>query len=428
MGNDILGASDSILGGCDTYTWGTSRDLDSTLTDYGDGATPILVEAYGWDYVNLGETGSSTLTTLGHIYATITYNYSEDSGSNSAVTESFTLSGGNGTVQIGTASDSYSDSDSGTITISDTTTTSHDSFTLGDSHSISGVLTSSMSNSTGSNTWTDNGSDTDAMSAQGTKSTSGDNYTFTNTESSTDNFVLLNKVVVNQMNGGGTDTSSMTTSMSGNTAPGGFAFTSLSESSNQISDSGNVTYSGVVTPYLESQSGTDEVKLSVSGPPAATATLTNTESATTTGSNDGANYTEYGFAGQGSSAGTGVADLVGTSPMASAEHMGTSPNSLDTGSGLLSALGGADVHAMSFVGAEIMPAENAGGTGVSLEESFQSGSEPTNWVSHPSGIGYRRNSPGITTWTGSGSGSTSSTGTPFAGNCADDGQRDERRR
>ncbi len=254
-------------------------------------------------------------------------------------------------------------------------------------------------------------SDTDAMSAQPTKSTSGDSYVFTNTESSTDNFVLLNKVVVNQMNGSGTDSTSMTTSMSGNTAPGGFAFTSLSQSTNQISDSGNVTYTGVVTPYLESQSGTDEVKLSVSGPPAATATLTNTESATTTGSNDGANYTDYGFAGQGSSAGTGVADLVGSSPMASAEHMGTSPNSLDTSSGLLSALGGADVHAMSFAGSEIMPTENAGGTGVSLEESsLESGSVPPNWVSQPAGIGYPRNAPGLTTWTGSGRGSTSSTG------------------
>jgi hypothetical protein len=99
-----------------------------------------------------------------------------------------------------------------------------------------------------------------------------------------------------------------------------------------------------------------------------------------------------------------------------AEHRETSPGSLDTSSGLLSALGGADVHAMSFAGSEILPAENAGGTGVALEESFESGSEPTNWVSHPSGIGYRRNSPGIATWTGSGSGSTSSTGTPFAGN------------
>jgi hypothetical protein len=145
VGNDILGASDSILGGCDTYTWGEDRDLDSTITDYGDLATPILVNAYGWDYVNLGETGSSTLTTLGHVYATNTYAYGESSGSDSGVTQTISVSPGNGTVKGGAASDIYNDSDSGTITISDTTTTSHDSFTLGDNHSISGVLTSSQS-------------------------------------------------------------------------------------------------------------------------------------------------------------------------------------------------------------------------------------------------------------------------------------------
>jgi hypothetical protein len=83
---------------------------------------------------------------------------------------------------------------------------------------------------------------------------------------------------------------------------------------------------------------------------------------------------------------------------------------------LLSGLGGAAVHAMSFAGPEIMPATNPGGTSVWLEESFQSGSQPTNWTSHPSGIGYRRSSPGVTTWTGSGSASTSSTGPPIAGN------------
>ena len=220
VGNDILGASDSILGGCDTYTWGEDRDLDSTITDYGDLATPILVNAYGWDYVNLGETGSSTLTTLGHVYATNTYAYGESSGSDSGVTQTISVSPGNGTVKGGAASDIYNDSDSGTITISDTTTTSHDSFTLGDNHSISGVLTSSQSNSTSSETYVDNGSDVEAMSAQGTKSTSGDSYVFTDTESSTDNFVL-NKVVLNAMNGSGTDSTSMTTSMSGFTGPGG---------------------------------------------------------------------------------------------------------------------------------------------------------------------------------------------------------------
>jgi hypothetical protein len=39
QGTDILGASDSILGGSDTFTWGAARDLDSTVIDYGDTAT-----------------------------------------------------------------------------------------------------------------------------------------------------------------------------------------------------------------------------------------------------------------------------------------------------------------------------------------------------------------------------------------------------
>src|SRR5271169_42602 len=96
--------------------------------------------------------------------------------------------------------------------------------------------------------------------------------------------------------------------------------------------------------------------------------------------------------------------------------MGTSPGSLNTSSGLLSALGGTALHAVSFTGPEIKPAQNPSGTGIWLEESFQYGSQPTNWISHPSGIGYRRSSPGIVTWTGSGSASSSSTGPPFAGN------------
>jgi hypothetical protein len=47
-----------------------------------------------------------------------------------------------------------------------------------------------------------------------------------------------------------------------------------------------------------------------------------------------------------------------------------------------------------------------------LAESNQSGQTPTNLVTHPSGIGYRRSSPGVTTW----SGSTSSTTPAIPGN------------
>jgi hypothetical protein len=75
---------------------------------------------------------------------------------------------------------------------------------------------------------------------------------------------------------------------------------------------------------------------------------------------------------------------------------------------------------------------NRAGASVRSEESNQYGQTPTNWVSHPSGIGYRRSSPGITTWSGSGSGSTSSTGAAIPGNpvtmdtgMSDGGNQDE---
>ncbi len=97
-------------------------------------------------------------------------------------------------------------------------------------------------------------------------------------------------------------------------------------------------------------------------------------------------------------------------------HLGTSPASLDTSSGLMSALGGMGVHAMSFAGPDILPEANPGGTEVWLEESNEVGQTPTNWVSHPSGIGYRRSSPGIITTTGSGSSASASQGPPLPGN------------
>jgi hypothetical protein len=45
VGNDILGSSDSVLGGRDTYTSVSQRDLNSTITDFGDSANPHLILA-----------------------------------------------------------------------------------------------------------------------------------------------------------------------------------------------------------------------------------------------------------------------------------------------------------------------------------------------------------------------------------------------
>ena len=58
-----------------------------------------------------------------------------------------------------------------------------------------------------------------------------------------------------------------------------------------------MTYAGVVTAYVLSQSGTVELEIRVTGPPAATTTLISINTATTTGTDDGANYREYGVRG-----------------------------------------------------------------------------------------------------------------------------------
>ena len=81
VGTDVLGVSDSILGGCDTYTDSEQHDLASTVLDYGTTNTPSFqIQAYGWDDESVEDTGSSTLTTNGHVYATDTYGYGESSG------------------------------------------------------------------------------------------------------------------------------------------------------------------------------------------------------------------------------------------------------------------------------------------------------------------------------------------------------------
>ena len=59
----------------------------TTITDFNDAATPVLILAYSSDNVSLAETGSDTLTTLGHIYSTVTYNYNEQTSDNSTVSE-----------------------------------------------------------------------------------------------------------------------------------------------------------------------------------------------------------------------------------------------------------------------------------------------------------------------------------------------------
>jgi hypothetical protein len=77
VGNDVLGPSDSILGGCDTYSEGANRFMYSSVID--DVASPSASEVYAWgeDQYDLADTGSSTLTTNGHVYGDDSYNYQD---------------------------------------------------------------------------------------------------------------------------------------------------------------------------------------------------------------------------------------------------------------------------------------------------------------------------------------------------------------
>jgi hypothetical protein len=52
---------DSIRAGVDSYTWGSARDLVSSLTDYGDSSTPYLILAYSFNQTSLAHIGTETL-------------------------------------------------------------------------------------------------------------------------------------------------------------------------------------------------------------------------------------------------------------------------------------------------------------------------------------------------------------------------------
>ena len=192
-GTDILGASDSIAGGCDTYVESSSRDQISTMTDYGTSVSPYLATGYGSDSYSSNDTGASTLTTDGHLLATDTFTYGE--GSSNVAYDSITFANG-ATVSddVASASDNYSNTDSGAITRSDSTTTSYDHFTLGDTHWTSGSFATVINDASHSESFNDASTDCDIMSASGEKNTAGDSYSFTNSETSYDAFFLSDDV------------------------------------------------------------------------------------------------------------------------------------------------------------------------------------------------------------------------------------------
>ena len=139
-GTDILGSSDSILGGTDTYTSVEQHNLWSTLVANGTSANPYYISASDWDLLTQRDVGSSTLTTNGHVYATDTITYVENTGA-SAIDDQTSSTSGPGWQQNwqcnGYAYDNYNNNNTTTQTISDTLTTTVDNFVVSDTHSIS---------------------------------------------------------------------------------------------------------------------------------------------------------------------------------------------------------------------------------------------------------------------------------------------------
>ena len=185
--------------------------------------------------------------------------------------------------------------------------------------------------------------------------------------------------------------------MTGRTSTGpsasSFSYSQSNTYSDSLSDYGNVTAAGVVTPFSESQASSATYRYSVTGPPVTTAYQQSIISSTLTGNTPyPANFTETVVAGHADTAGSSVAHDAGSAPANSAEHLGTTPNNLEGSGGLASGLGGFAVHSLLFAGPEVMAEVSSGGNSLVLQEAYSS-SSPTNWVSHPTGIGYRRPAP-----------------------------------
>ena len=135
------------------------------MTDYGTSVSPYLATGYGSDSYSSNDTGTSTLTTDGHLLATDTFTYGE--GSSNVAYDSITFANG-ATVSddVASASDNYSNTDSGAITRSDSTTTSYDHFTLGDTHWTSGSFATVINDANHSESFNDASTDCDIIERQ----------------------------------------------------------------------------------------------------------------------------------------------------------------------------------------------------------------------------------------------------------------------
>jgi hypothetical protein len=157
--------------------------------------------------------------------------------------------------------------------------------------------------------------------------------------------------------------------------------------------SGHTTSGTVVSPFSYSNAWTVTLVLNVTGPPPHTVTVESFATSSSSGTNPAVDVTELETAGEVVSEVVSGAAEAGGYEKLSAVHDGTSPPPWDTEQGLGSAVSGQDIHPLSYTGAAIQPMISGDGSRMLLAETGDASrgpSDETNWVSHPSAIGYRR--------------------------------------
>ena len=338
-GTDILGASDSIVAGSDTYTMDTDRNLATTIIDNGTSSSPYYINAYGWDDLGQHDQGASTLTTNGHVYATDTLTYGEDTGDNATDSQSSATTGENWLCN-GSAYDYCINNDTTTQTVSDTSTTTHDSFGVMDTHAIGGTYVLVENTSLMSLSVQDTDNDSSTFVASGTKSSAGDSYSFSAVDAQGDDMALAenmsNTYAFSAMN----DATQLSTSYGSewlNGSTQSFSYLETTTSDDVMSDSGVSTYYVVgngttiayYDPFVETDTTTMSAAYAVTGPPLSNATVGWLDNHTVNGSTPSAIPLQSlveAYAGSGFSTVEMTAEYAGGSKPNTAEHPGTSPN------------------------------------------------------------------------------------------------------
>ena len=184
-----------------------------------------------------------------------------------------------------------------------------------------------------------------------------------------------------------TEIQSSLTSISGTATgnPDPYSFVSCSTESFVENDSGATTDTlGTVNDFSYADDSSNAYEYTLSGPTASTitdlSTTTESSSGTPQDSSNGTLIPAYW-----NTYANALATSMGTSPLDAPIQDGTTSGEWDTSQGLASAIGGQDMHALQFTGAEVQPALS--GSAVALE---QGGGGSGVWASHPSAIGYRR--------------------------------------